>query len=77
MILGIAGTVLFFGGLFTLTAGVLAIVFSSVASHTQLGSPSRGFAIAGLVTGIVAVVFYVLYAILLASTGHGGLGFMF
>ena len=55
--LGILG--LFLGWLW-LILPVLAIIFSGVAMNgtRKAGHPSNGMAIAGLVTGIIGVVFY-------------------
>ena len=62
MVLGICSVVFCWLGLLTLAAVVLAIVFGARALwlSAHAGAPSKAFAIAGLATGIVGGVLYLL-----------------
>ncbi|MDQ1683831.1 MAG: hypothetical protein QOC82_568 [Frankiaceae bacterium] len=71
MVLGIIGLVLFFTVFIGIVCGVLAIIFGIIGrNRARLGQASNhGQATAGLVTGIIAVVFSI-GLILLVTQGH-------
>jgi hypothetical protein len=64
LVLGLIGAIIEWGGLLTLTAGVLAIIFGAIGigrSH-QFGH-GHGRAVAGLVLGIIAIVAYLFWGL--------------
>jgi hypothetical protein len=65
LVLGILGAVIEWGGVLTLLAGVLAIIFGAVgisrAGH--LGNEGKGRGVAGLVLGCVAITAYVFWGL--------------
>jgi uncharacterized protein DUF4190/uncharacterized protein DUF2510 len=66
LVLGILGAVIEWGGILTLAAGVLAIVFGviGIGKAGRLGNRGRGQAIAGLLLGCIALVAYFLWGLL-------------
>ena len=71
LILGICSVVLFFLGLLTAAAVVIAIVFSVKSRSTAqaAGWPVLGMATAGLVLGIVGGAFYILFGLFTLGVG--------
>jgi len=65
MILGICAVVIEWGGLLTLAASVLAVVFGSIgiSRAEKLGNLNKGKAIAGLVLGCFGFCAYVFWGL--------------
>jgi hypothetical protein len=65
LVLGILGAVIEWGGVLTLLAGVLAIIFGAVGMSraVRLGNLGKGRAVAGLVLGCIAVVAYLIWGL--------------
>lgn len=65
MVLGIVSLVLFCVWYASIPCGILAIIFGIIGKKRA----GRGMAIAGLVTGLIAIVLYVACFVLLLTTG--------
>ena len=63
MVLGICSLVIPYGGI---VLGILAIIFGSVSRNKN--ESGRGMAIAGLVTGIVAVALWLIVIMIVAAS---------
>ncbi len=65
LVLGILGAVIEWGGILTLTAGILAIVFGSIGIGRagRLGGTGRGRAITGLILGCFSLVAYLFWGL--------------
>lgn len=65
LVLGILGAVIEWGGILTLTAGILAIVFGSIGigKADRLGGTGKGRAITGLILGCFALVAYLFWGL--------------
>ena len=66
LVLGIVGAIFEWGGVLTLTVGVLALIFGAVglSRAPSLGNRGRGKAIAGLILGCFAIFAYVVWGLL-------------
>jgi hypothetical protein len=68
LVLGLLGAVIEWGGLLTLAAGVLAVIFGAVgigrAGRTNQG---HGRAVAGLILGCIAIVAYIFWGAVTAG----------
>jgi len=70
LVLGITSIIFCWWGVMTLAQVVLALIFGGVGiSKANKGAPNRGIAVAGLVLGLIGLVFHFLIG--LASFGAG------
>ena len=65
MILGICSILFCLGGFLPLGAGILAIILTTVSFKKETSKKEgHGMAVAGLVTGIIGVIFSAFYSLL-------------